>query len=373
MAYYFFISYVQKNNKKQIRSLTANSVFNSSESKLIYVSDNYHGILRKKKGKGFIYLDGKEKINDEEQLRRIKRLAIPPAWREVWICKNENGHLQATGFDARNRKQYRYHPEWNTRRNDKKFDRLSEFGKLLPRLRLQIEKDLCLTDLTQEKVLATVISVMERTYIRVGNSVYEKENGSYGLTTLKDSHIKISGTTVHISFRGKKGIHHSISLNNKKLARIVKQCRDIPGKELFQYYDEQGNVHSIDSGKVNAYIKNSMNADFTAKDIRTWAGSLNALRAFKETGEAEGRFIRKNIVEVLDYVSAKLGNTRAVCKKYYVHPAILQLYENNNLTPFLKELDKIEKDDGKTGLTAEEKILMRILEKSKKSSNKKVA
>jgi DNA topoisomerase-1 len=219
------------------------------------------------------------------------------------------------------------------------------------------KKELCL-----EKILATVIGVMERTYIRIGNSEYEKTNGSYGLTTLKDQHVKLQGDSLQFSFVGKKGIAHKINLNNKKLARIVKQSREIPGKELFQYYDENGNAHPIDSGMVNRYIQEITGEEFTAKDFRTWAGTLNALKAFKELGQAQTQMeVKKKLVEALEYVSQKLGNTRTVCKKYYVHPLIIDLFEKQSLTAYLEELDKIEKDDNLTGWTRNEEVLMKIL------------
>lgn len=329
---------------------------------LIYVSDSKPGIKRMKKGKGFVYVFEGKKINDTEILSRIKKLVIPPAWKNVWICSISNGHIQATGIDIKNRKQYKYHAQWNALRNQTKFSRLLLFGEKLPILRLQIEKDLAKKELCLEKVLATVISVMERTYIRIGNIEYERSNGSYGLTTLKDQHVKFSGSSVEFSFKGKKGISHRIHLSNKKLAKIIKQCREIPGKELFQYYDELGNIHSVDSGMVNQYIRDITGEDFTAKDFRTWAGTLNALKAFKEFGQAETQnAIKKKVLEALEYVSQKLGNTRTVCKKYYVHPLIIDLFEKQSLSSYLVELDKIEKNDDLTGWTRNEMILMNIL------------
>jgi DNA topoisomerase I len=227
---------------------------------------------------------------------------------------------------------------------------------------LKLEEDLVKKELSEEKVLATVISLMERTYIRVGNDEYEKLNGSYGLTTLKDSHVKINGDNLLFSFKGKKGIEHKIPLKHKRLAKMVKQCRDIPGKELFQYYDSEGNRKPIDSGMVNRYIKDASGGDFTAKDFRTWAGTLNIIRAFRSIGEAETEGeCKKKIIAALEEVSTQLGNTRTVCKKYYVHPGIIKLYEEKNLLKSLGELDKIEQPDDLTGLTGEERVLMKIL------------
>ncbi|MCY7293664.1 MAG: DNA topoisomerase IB, partial [Ferruginibacter sp.] len=312
--------------------------------------------------KDFFYALGEEKIKDEALLKRIKSLVIPPAWENVWICALENGHLQATGTDVKMRKQYRYHPAWNALRNHTKFFRLLEFGEALPVIRLQLEKDISTSGLTQQKVLATVISLMQRTNIRVGNNIYEKLYGSFGLTTLKDKHVQFKGGSIKFSFVGKKGIKHDIGLKNKKLAAIVQKCRDIPGKELFQYYNEDGSRHSIDSGMVNEYIKNISGKDFSAKDFRTWSGTVNAFLAFKEIGLAENdSATKKNIVHALDKVAEHLGNTRTVCKKYYVHPLIISLYENHSLDKYFKQLDKIEVDDGKADLTKEEKLIMKIL------------
>jgi DNA topoisomerase-1 len=329
---------------------------------LVYVNDKDSGIARKKKGAGFAYYNGDDLITDDETLQRIKKLAIPPAWTNVWICKKPNGHIQATGYDTKGRKQYRYHPQWEVLRNETKFHRLYEFGKVLPSIRLKVEEDLAKKELSEEKVLATVVSLMERTFIRVGNDDYEKLYGSYGLTTLKDKHVKVNGSTVHFSFKGKKGIYHNITLQNRKLARLVQMCKDIPGKELFQYFSSDGERHSIDSGMVNRYIKEASGGDFTAKDFRTWAGTLHILQTFctMESPECEAD-CKKNIVAALDEVSHKLGNTRTVCKKYYVHPGIIRLYEERTLDKYLKELDTIEKDDHLSGLTSEERVLMKIL------------
>ena len=329
---------------------------------LLYVTDKEEGILRTKKGNGFSYSYKGKTLTDEATLQRIKKMAIPPAWTNVWICPDETGHIQATGTDARGRKQYKYHSQWQALRNETKFHRLFEFGKLLPSVRLKVEDDLSGKELTEEKVLATVVSLMERTYIRIGSEDYEKLYGSYGLTTLKDGHVKINGSTVKFSFKGKKGIEHNITLRNKKLAKLVQHCKDIPGKELFQYYDSDGARHAIDSGMVNRYIKEASGGEFTAKDFRTWAGTLNILRAFCAMEEPSSEAAcKRNIIAALDEVSEKLGNTRTVCKKYYVHPGIIKLYEEKALDKYIKELDAIEKYDNLSGLTSEERVLMKIL------------
>jgi len=340
----------------------------ASAAHLIYVNDRQPGITRLKKGKGYSYRLGDQLVKDKEQLDRIRRLAIPPSWTAVWICVSAKGHIQATGLDLRGRKQYRYHALWNSLRNSTKFHRLYEFGKSLPGLREKITADLRGSALTREKVLATVISLMERTYIRVGSEEYEKTNGSYGLTTLKNKHVSISGDKIAFSFTGKKGIHHDITLRNRRLAHAVSQCRDIPGKELFQYYTEDGTRHGIDSGMVNQYIHEIAGADFTAKDFRTWAGSLHALRALLAMGEAaDAAELKKNLLSMLDTVSNKLGNTRTVCKKYYIHPGLIQLYEEKKLVRYLREPDTAESQPAagaEASLTAEEEVLMKILRPS---------
>jgi len=349
--------------KSTIKKILNDPVKTAEAIKLVYVSDSMPGISRKKSGKNFSYIKGEKKISDKDEISRIRSLVLPPAWENVWICALANGHLQATGIDVKKRKQYKYHASWNAVRNHTKFYRMLHFSKALPVIRLQVEKDLSRNSLDKEKVLATIISLMERTNIRVGNSAYEKLYGSFGLTTLKDKHVDISGGNMKFSFVGKKGVSHQISLKNKKLASIVQKCKDIPGKELFQYLDENGDKQSVDSGMVNEYIKNITGEDFTAKDFRTWSGTVTAFLAFRETGFTDTETAtKKNIVEVLDRVAEALGNTRTVCKKYYVHPLIISLYESRGIEKYFRQLDEIEKDDNKSGLTAEEKIIVKILE-----------
>ncbi|MDB5202264.1 MAG: topoisomerase [Ferruginibacter sp.] len=348
--------------KAKLKKIINDPVKTAEAVNLVYVTDTIPGILRKRSGKSFAYIYDDKKVKAQEEMDRIKKLVIPPAWENVWICALENGHLQATGLDVKKRKQYRYHPAWNALRNHTKFYRMIRFGELLPTIRLQLEKDISQPGLPQTKILAAIVSLMERTNIRVGNNIYEKLYGSFGLTTLKDKHVDIKGSTVKFSFRGKKGVQHDISLKNKKLAGIVQKCKDIPGKELFQYYDDNGQRHAIDSGMVNDYIKNICGEDFTAKDFRTWAGTVNAFLAFKEMGLAEtDADSKKNVVAALDKVAENLGNTRTVCKKYYVHPLIISLYENKNIEKYFAQLDKIEVNDNAADLTADEKIIMKIL------------
>jgi len=349
-------------SKKKLRSIANDEEKTARAANLIYVTDKELGIERKKKGDNFEYFFEEQKIKDDEDLLRIKHLAIPPAWIDVWICKKENGHLQATGYDVKKRKQYRYHPHWNSLRNDTKFYRLIDFGKALPDIRLQLEKDINIPDLSLKKVLAAVVKLMERTNIRIGNGFYEKTYGSFGLTTLKNKHVKFNGNSVSFAFVGKKGIYHKVTFKNKKLAGIIKKCRDVPGKELFQFYDEEGNRQSIDSGLVNNYIREISHAEFTAKDFRTWSGTVQAFLALKSIGCCDTQTeTKQRIVEALDIVSVQLGNTRTVCKKYYVHPLILSLYENKKLEKYIDELDKLE-NNNKIDLAPEEKIVLKILE-----------
>ncbi|MEJ8842833.1 DNA topoisomerase IB [Lacibacter sp. H375] len=330
--------------------------------KLVYVNSSDDGIERVRAGKGFSYKFKNKRLNDKKHLERIKSLVIPPAWENVWICYLENGHLQVVGLDANKRKQYKYHPLWNELRNHTKFYRMYQFGKLLPKMRLQMEKDLALPGLPLRKVLALVVSLLERTHIRVGNYEYEKLYGSFGLTTFKDKHIEVKDSRIKFSFKGKKGIHHNLDLRSKKLSKLVQQCKDIPGKELFQYYNENGDRKPVDSGMVNDYIREISGQDFTAKDFRTWAGTLHAFLALSDMGmEEEESNIKKNIVSALDIVAEKLGNTRTVCRKYYVHPKLLTWYENKTIQGYFSGLNKIEKNDNATGLSTVEKELMKIL------------
>ena len=352
-----------KVSKRKLKSIINDEERTARAAHLIYVTDKEPGIERKTKGDKFEYYFNSEKITDDEELLRIKHLVIPPAWKRVWICKKENGHLQATGFDVKNRKQYKYHPHWNSLRNHTKFYRLIEFARVLPDIRTQLEKDLNTPGLSLKKVLAAVVKLTERTNIRVGNSYYEKTYGSFGLTTLKHKHVKFNGNSVTFAFVGKKGIAHNVTLKNKKLASIIKKCRDVPGKELFQFYDEEGNHQSIDSGLVNNYIREISQGEFTAKDFRTWSGTVLAFLALKSIGCCDTQTeTRQKIVEALDIVAGQLGNTRAVCKKYYVHPLILSLYENKKLEKYIAELDDTEKTDKKSDLLPEEKIVLKILE-----------
>lgn len=333
---------------------------------LRYVSDSTPGYTRKKAGKGWSYMDADGNVvKDKELITRFNKLVIPPAYTNVWISPHENGHLQFTGTDAAGRKQYRYHAYWNKIRNQSKYYRLQTFAGHLPAIRQQVDKDLARRNLDYEKVVALVVRLMELTSIRVGNESYKKLYGSFGLTTLMDRHVKIEGSKLNFEFKGKKGVMHKVALQSKKLAKLVKQCRDIPGKELFQFYNEDGERCTIGSGDINNYLKEITGEDFTAKDFRTWAGSVSALYAFKEAGEFSSiTECRKKIVSVLDEVAINLGNTRTVCKKYYVHPTVIKSYEEGSLFKYISQLDE-EKDIKATELNIAEKALLQILENEK--------
>lgn len=333
---------------------------------LCYVADSSPGYTRKKSGSGFAFYDSEGKlIKDKELLQRFKKLVIPPAYTHVWISPKENGHLQFTGIDAAGRKQYRYHPYWNQIRNQSKYHRLQNFAAHLPEIRNKVDKDLNRSNLDHEKVVALIVRLMELTSIRVGNESYKKLYGSFGLTTLMDRHVEFDGAKINFEFKGKKGVFHKVTLQSKKLARLVKQCRDIPGKELFQYYNTDGQRCSVGSGDVNAYLKEITGEDFTAKDFRTWAGSVSALYAFKEAGEFDTiSECKKKIINVLDEVALNLGNTRTVCKKYYVHPTVIKSYEEGRIFRYISNLDE-QKDIKAAELNTAEKALLQLLENEK--------
>lgn len=300
---------------------------------LRYVRNGEPGIKRQKKGQSFRYLGRDNKsVSDEATIKRIRSLVIPPAWTDVWICASPYGHLQAVGRDAKGRKQYRYHPAYRHQRDQTKFSRMLSFGTALTKIRKRVEEDLQLPGLSKNKVLAAVVKLLETTCMRVGNDEYKEENGSYGLTTLQDKHVQIDHGKMHFKFKGKSGQQQDIELDNPHLARIVKKCRDIPGYELFQYYDEEGNVCDVNSSDVNEYIREITGEDFTAKDFRTWGGTGAAALFFEQIGRCENSTdSKKRIVEAIKQVSAKLGNRPATCKKYYIHPAILEAYEDASL------------------------------------------
>jgi DNA topoisomerase-1 len=297
---------------------------------LRYVSDRSPGIRRRRAGKGFSYTgpEGK-RLTDPAEIQRIRALVIPPAWTDVWICSDPNGHIQVTARDARGRKQYRYHPRYRAVRDETKFDRLLEFSRLLPIIRERVDADLSRPELPREKVLATVVRLLEITRMRVGNDEYARENKSYGLTTLLNDHVEVSGSTLRFEFRGKSGKEHALEVNDARLARIVLRCQALPGAELFQYVDQDGKRQSVDSGDINQYLRDITGADITAKDFRTWAGTVIAALELSELGVARTQREKKhNVLRALDVVAMRLGNTRTVCRKYYVHPALIAAYEH---------------------------------------------
>jgi DNA topoisomerase I len=332
---------------------------------LRYVSDTAPGISRKGAGKGFTYTgpDGK-KISDTETLARIQALAIPPAWTDVWICPNERGHIQATGRDDKGRKQYRYHARWHEVRDETKYSRVMAFGRALPGIRARVRKDLALQGLPREKVLATVVRLLETTLIRVGNEEYAKENKSYGLTTLRDRHVEIDGSEVRFQFRGKSGRTHSISLKDRRLAGIVKRLQDLPGQDLFEYVDDDGERQAVTSADVNDYLREVSGEDFTAKDFRTWAGTVLASRALHEMESVDSEAgAKKNIVQAIEHVAERLGNTPTVCRKCYVHPAVLESYVDGTLLDMVKEKARKELAGDLGKLPPEEAAVLVLLEK----------
>jgi DNA topoisomerase-1 len=300
---------------------------------LRYVHDDRPGIRREPGEDGFRYLavDGTA-IDDEATIERIRSLVIPPAWTDVWICPQANGHLQATGRDARGRKQYRYHPKWRAVRDEVKYERMIKFGKALPRIRKEVERALALPGLPREKVVATIVYLLEATMMRIGNDQYAKENKSYGLTPLRNRHVRIDGSEVDFHFRGKSGVMHDVKVHDRKLARIIARIRDLPGQELFQYVDDDGERHSVGSSDVNDWLRAVTGEDYTAKDFRTWSGTVLAALALREFERFDSDAqAKKNVVRAIEAVAEKLGNTPSVCRKCYVHPAVLDSYLDGTL------------------------------------------
>jgi DNA topoisomerase I len=320
-------------------TVLAESVEAAEDAGLRYVTDDQPGFSRQRKGEEFEYLDQKGKpIRDEQRLLRIKRLAIPPAWTEVWICPSSNGHIQATGRDARRRKQYRYHERWREVRDENKYDRLVNFGKALPKIRKRLKRDLALKGLPREKVLATIVQLLERSFIRVGNEEYARENKSFGLTTMQDRHVDVKGSKLRFRFRGKSGRQHKVDVTDRRIARIVSNLQDLPGQSLFQYVDDEGKVRDITSQDVNEYLREITGEDFTAKDFRTWSGTVLAAIALNAAGEFETKKQAKaNIKNAIEAVAKVLGNTPAICRQCYIHPAILETYLNGDSIDGLKQ------------------------------------
>ena len=345
-------------------ALVTDPVQSAREAGLRYVHDDRPGIRRQRRGKGFRYVSPEGRtIRDKEVLKRIHSLAIPPAWTEVWICPLANGHLQATGRDARDRKQYRYHPRWRSTRDETKYDRMIAFGQTLPRLRARIEEDLAQPGLPRTKLLAAVVKLLETTLIRVGNEEYARDNGSFGLTTLRNRHANVSGQTIRFSFRGKSGVKHSIRVTDRRLARIVQRCQDLPGQELFQYLDDEDAPRTIDSADVNAYLHEIAGQEFTAKDFRTWAGTVLAALALQEFTAFDSQAqARRNVVAAVESVAKRLGNTTAVCRKCYVHPAVIGAYLDGSLLQTMRQRVEEEIADSLGDLPAEEAAVLAFLQ-----------
>jgi DNA topoisomerase-1 len=329
---------------------------------LRHVSDHEPGIRRLKWALGFRYIgpDGRT-IRHAAELKRIRALAVPPAWTDVWICRDARGHVQATGRDAKGRKQYRYHADWHACRGETKFDRMPAFAAALPSIRTRTAADLARPGLPRDKVLATVVQLLEKSLIRVGNEEYARQNQSFGLTTLKDRHVDIRGAKVRFEFRGKSGVRHAIDVNDRRLARIVKQCRDLPGQTLFQYVDDDGRRRDVSSGDVNAYLREITGQDFTAKDFRTWAGTVLCATALSElhTAESQAR-AKKNVLKAIEAVAGVLGNTRAVCRTSYIHPAVTDAYMEGIILQMSRRTSR-RRSGLIGGLRPEETAVVRLL------------
>ena len=346
-------------------TLITDPVESAKAAGLRYVSDTGPGITRKRAGKGWSFtgLDGKP-IKDKAEVARIKSIGIPPAWTDVWICPVANGHIQATGRDAKGRKQYRYHPRWREVRDDTKYARMMAFGRALPGIRDRVEQDLRRQGIPREKVLATVVRLLETTLIRVGNDEYAKTNDSFGLTTMHDEHVDIQGNSVDFHFRGKSGVEHAVRIRDRRMAAVVRRCQELPGQTLFQYLDDAGDPHTIDSGDVNAYLREITGEDFTAKDFRTWAGTVLAAQALQEFGAVDSEAeAKQNILRAVEAVAARLGNTRTICRKCYVHPAVLDAYTDGSMLEAAKQRAEDELVEDLSALPAEEAAVLVLLQR----------
>jgi DNA topoisomerase-1 len=354
----------QDEKDKQIELPEMDPVASARSAGLRYVSDAKPGISRRRRGKGFSYSgpDG-ESIRDAAVLERIRALAIPPAWTDVWICPSERGHLQASGRDERGRKQYRYHERWREVRDEAKFERMLAFGQALPGIHTATDSHLRLRGLPREKALAAVVRLLETTRIRVGNDEYAKQNDSYGLTTMQDEHVDINGSDITFRFRGKSGKEHEVSVRNRRLAKIVEQMQDLPGEELIQYVDDDGNVRDVTSDDVNGYLREITGQEFTAKDFRTWAGTVLASRALAEIGEFDSEVQgRKNVVQAVEAVAKRLGNTPTICRKCYIHPAVIDAYLDGTMAEAVQDEVRAELSKSLDSLTREEIFVLAFLQ-----------
>jgi DNA topoisomerase-1 len=350
--------------RNPVPEIVVDPVESAKVAGLRYVTQTTSGIRRRRIGKAFSYIgpDGR-RVRDGDTLGRIRALAIPPAWREVWICPSPHGHIQAVGRDARGRKQYRYHPRWREIRDETKYARLLAFARALPRIRRRVGRDLARPGLVREKVLATVVRLLETTLIRVGNEEYARANGSFGLTTMRDHHVAVRGSTLRFRFNGKSGREHEVGVRDPRLARIVKRCQELPGYELFQYVDDAGVRQTIDSADVNAYLRDVAGDDFTAKDFRTWAGTVLAALALQETAKFEStRQARRNITQAIERVARQLGNTPSISRRCYVHPAVLEAYLDGMTVRTLQERTERRIGESVRGLSAEEGVVLGLLQ-----------
>jgi DNA topoisomerase-1 len=354
-----------RQEKKKIAELkiVTDPVDAAEEAGLRYVTDEQPGYTRKRKGKSFVYYDTEGRlIQDESRLLRIRRLAIPPAYTGIWICPSPSGHIQATGRDDRGRKQYRYHERWRAVRDENKYDRMVIFGDALPKIRRRIRTDLNLPDLPRTKVLATVVRLLERTFIRIGNEEYVKQNKSFGLTTMRNHHVEIKGSKLRFRFRGKSGVLQEVDVDDQRIAKIVGKLQELPGQELFRYLDEEGQLWDVTSQDVNTYLREITGEDFTAKDFRTWAGTvlmalaLDAQESFQTKKQAKA-----NVRNAITVVSKILGNTPAVCRKCYVHPAVLESYLDGNLIEGLKMKTEEGIEEKVDNLRSDEIAVLRFL------------
>ena len=331
---------------------------------LRYVSDDGPGIRREPKpGGGFRYIgvDGRV-IRNAEEIQRCAHIAVPPAWTDVWICPQANGHIQATGRDARQRKQYRYHERWRQARDATKYERTIAFGEVLPRIRAAVSRDLRRQDLSRERVLATVVRLLDTTYIRVGNEEYARENKSFGLTTMRERHVDVEGATLKFHFRGKSGKVHDVDVTDRRVARVMKRLQELPGQQLFQWVDGDGDVHGVESDDVNAYIREASGGDFTAKDFRTWGGTVLAAWALQELGQFDSHtHAKKQVVEAVESVARMLGNTPAVCRRCYVHPEVLSAHLDGGLLATLKKRADEELSEAIDQLTTREAAVLALL------------
>ena len=343
---------------------------------LRYTTEDQPGIRRVTRGKGFIHVRANgERVKDAAILARIRRLAIPPAWTDVWISPHENGHIQATGRDARRRKQYRYHPRWREMRDENKFGRMMDFARALPRIRRRVGRDLSRRGMPREKVLATVVGLLEASLIRVGNDEYARQNNSYGLTTMRNRHARVTGEKIRFTFPGKSGKRHEIDVRDPQLARIVRRCQEMPGQELFCYEDEEGRTCDVTSQDVNAYLREIAGEDFTAKDFRTWSGTVLAAIALREfeavTHQAQAK---KNVVSAIETVARMLGNTPAICRKCYVHPEILECYLAGDTIATIRQRAAAKMERSLAQLKPEEAAVLALLRRRlKKPRNRRSA